>query len=133
MGRYIECKIGNEYETVWKYEFGVQDSEMHRISTELGIGEYHMVRHVYDESDKDGGEDVKYEYVSEDYEDHMDVDGDVLILTRSDIEKLEMQIQSLKKADASNADEWFIGMTEAIRDFIIEHSEQDRFVFEGEF
>jgi hypothetical protein len=130
MGRYIGCKIGDEYETVWKYGFGVQDSEMNRISTELGIGEYHMVRHVYDESEEDDGEDVKYEYVSEE---HMDVDGDVLILTRSDIERLEMQIQSLKKADASNADEWFIAMTEAIRDFIIEHSEQDRFVFEGEF
>ena len=126
MGRYINCKIGNKYEMVWKYGLGVQDSEMHRISTELGIGEYHLIRYMDDESE----EDLKYEYV---LEDQTDVDGDILILSRSDVEKLEVQIESLKKADMANANEWFIAMTEAIRDFIVEHSEQDRFVFEGEF
>ena len=116
MGRHIECKIGGNYEMVWKYGFGVQDSEMNRISTELGIGEYHLIRYVENES-QEGEEGVNYEYVPED---QTDGDGDILILSRSDVEKLEVQIQSLKKVDASNTNEWFIAMTEAIRDFMVE-------------
>jgi hypothetical protein len=134
VGRYINCKIDDEYETVWKYGFGVQSSEMHRISTELGIGEYHLIRYLDDESDEEDDGNLKYEYVPEAPTNSVnDVDGDILILDRSDVEKLEEQIQSLKKADMTNANEWFIAMVEAIRDFIVEHSEQDRFIFEGEF
>ena len=50
MGRYINCKIGNDYEIVWKYGLGVQASEMNRISIELGIGEYHLIRYMDEES-----------------------------------------------------------------------------------
>ena len=130
MGRYINCKIGDKYEIVWKYGLGVQASEMRRISTELDIGEYHLIRYMDDESEEEGEDNFKYEYVPED---QTDVDGDVLILSRSDVEKLKIQIQSLKKADTSNANGWFIAMTEAIRDFMVEHLEQDSFIFEGDF
>jgi hypothetical protein len=128
VGRYINCKIGNEYEIVWKYGFGVQDSEMYRIATELGIGEYHLIRYVDDENGKE--DDFIIEYV---LEDQTDVDGDVLILSRSDLGKLEEQIQALRKTNLTNSDEWFVAMLEAIQDFIVEHSEQERFIFEGEF
>jgi hypothetical protein len=137
VGRYINCKIGDEYETVWKYGFGVQNSEMHRITTELGIGEYHVIRYIYDDETEECNPNL-YEYVPKDRIEvdengDLNVDGDILILSRSDLEKLEEQIQSLKKTDLSEGNEWFIAMIEAIRDFIVEHSEQDRFVFAGEF
>ena len=45
MGRYITCKVGNEYKNVWKYGLGIQASEMHRVNTELGIGEYHPIQY----------------------------------------------------------------------------------------
>ncbi len=120
MGRYIECQVGREYEIVWKYGFGVQNSEMMRIHTELGLGEYHLIQ--YDEEE--------YQYVPED---EMDVDGDILILDRKDIPKLKEQIQLCKGKEKTEADQWYIGMLEAICNFMVEHPEQDQFVFEGEF
>jgi hypothetical protein len=125
MGRYISCKIGEEYETVWKYGFGVQNSEMYRICEELGIGEYYWVRYSGTE------EDPQYEYVSED--EMEDVDGDILILNRQDLDKLEQKIHLLKNSTPADTDQWFIAMLETIRDFMREHSEQDQFIFEGEF
>ncbi|MDJ0724204.1 MAG: hypothetical protein QNJ38_03745 [Prochloraceae cyanobacterium] len=125
MGRYINCQIGDEYEIVWKYGFGVQNSEMHRINTELGIGQYHLIRYLEDEN-----EDDEYEYLSEA---ETDVDGDILILSKGDVQKLEEQLELLKNSDRGDRDKWFIAMLEAIINFIREHSEQDTFIFEGEF
>jgi hypothetical protein len=132
MGRYISCKIGDEYEVVWKYEFGVQASEMYRINDELDIGEHHLIRYV-DDDDEDT--DPRYEYVFEGQSDGDDdrVDGDILILHQSDIAKLDTQLELLRKPDLSEEDELFIAMIEAIRDFISEHSAQDKFILEGEF
>jgi hypothetical protein len=98
MDRYIECMIDDEYETVWKYGLGVQNSEMSRINTELGIGEYHLIRYIDDDVD------IKYEYLSENHA-YEDIDGDILILHRNDFKKLEMQIQSLKKSDVTDEHE----------------------------
>jgi hypothetical protein len=67
MGRHINCMIGDEYESVWKYRFGVQNSEMHRITSDLGIGQYHSLGH-----------------------------SDTLILTRIDIEKIEEHGQTAR-------------------------------------
>jgi hypothetical protein len=128
MGRYINCKIGNEHEIVWKYRFGVQASDLHRISTELGIGEYHLIRYVDPKSKKED-EDFDYKYVTEDL---TDAYGDVLILSRSDVEKLDTQIQALKEVSTSDTNSLFIAMTEAIRYFMVKNSERDRFIFEGE-
>jgi len=54
-------------------------------------------------------------------------------LSRSDIQKLEQQIQLLKKSAKTYEDEWYIAMLEAIRNFMTEHPDQDKLVFEGEF
>jgi hypothetical protein len=127
MGRYINCKIAGKDEMVWKYVFGEQNSEMYRISEELAIGEYHLIRYT----------EESYEYVSEDdctfSEDGINVDGDVLILHQRDIEKLQQQIQRLKNSDQRTDNQWFIAMVESIINFMIEHSSQDDFIFEGEF
>lgn len=125
MGRYIECKIGDEYKIVWKYGFGTQASEMHRINTELGIGEYHLIRY----EDDDESESLKYVYTTE----HNDCDGDLLILNKSDLDLLEKNIKLLKESDKTASDEWYIAMLEAIVDFIREHSTQTQFMLEGEF
>jgi hypothetical protein len=97
MGRYINCEVNGESETVYKYVLGIQISEMHRISTELGIGEYHLIRNAYNEDDYENEEDdaqkPAYEYVDEQSD---DVDGDILILRRSDIEKLNENIDVLE-------------------------------------
>ena len=123
MGKCIECKIGDKYEMVWNYGFGSPNS-MHRVNTELGIGEYHLVRYIYKEDDAD----IDYEYVSADR-----ADGDILILSRIDIEKMEVQLQLLKTSITANENWLFIAMVEDIRAFIIEHSAQDRFIFECDF
>ena len=132
--RYISCQIGEEYIDVWKYRFGVQNSEMHRVSTELGIGEYHMIRYV-DNKDDDDNDDpqLKYEYISEDETEFDDIDGDILILSRSDLEKLDQQIKLLKKSESTEENKWFIAMLEAIRDFTFEYPQKNQFIFEGEF
>ncbi|MDB9517340.1 hypothetical protein PN466_10315 [Roseofilum reptotaenium CS-1145] len=92
MGRYINCKVNDDYKIVWKYGLGTQASEMYRISTELGIGEYHMIRYVENET----GEN--YEYINFNISIN-NSPGDVLILTRDDIDKIDRQIQLLKKSD----------------------------------
>lgn len=57
---------------------------------------------------------------------------DLLALSRDDVEKLEMQIQLLKKTEAVHEYTWFIAMLEGIRDFMIANSQQDEFILEGE-
>ncbi|MBD2183069.1 hypothetical protein H6S82_10520 [Planktothrix sp. FACHB-1355] len=127
MGRYINCFVGGEGKIVWKYGFGVQNSEMHRIYDELGIGEYKLVKDVDSQEDNLGKITNRiYEYT----DDWREADCDVLILTRSDIPKLEEKLAILK---AESNDEWYIGMIEAIRDFTIEHPDLQEFVFEGEW
>jgi hypothetical protein len=77
---------------------------MYRVSTELGIGEYHQINALEDR----------------------------LLLGRNDLEKLEAQIQTLQEALTDNADNRFIAMVEAFRDCIVENPEQDQFIFEGD-
>jgi hypothetical protein len=77
---------------------------MHRISTELGIGEYQQV----------GGLE------------------DRLILARSDLKNLEMQVQMLKETKTTDEDKWFIAMIEAIRDCILISPNQEQFIFESD-
>ncbi|BAY85910.1 hypothetical protein NIES267_54160 [Calothrix parasitica NIES-267] len=70
------CRVKNsnskrhkyERKIVWKYRFGSQPSEMHRIYDDLGIGKYSSNNSNLDE----------------------------LILNRSDIEKLEKEIIELE-------------------------------------
>ncbi len=77
---------------------------MYRISTELGIGEYHQIKALEDS----------------------------LILARSDLENLEAQIQTLKEAATTNEDKRFVAMVEAFRDCIAANPAQDQFIFEGD-
>jgi hypothetical protein len=137
MGRYINCEVNGESETVYKYVLGVQISEMHRISTELRIGEYHLIRYTYNEDDENEEEDTQkpaYEYVDEQSD---DVDGDILILRRSDIEKLNESIDILEANLASDQkdeeDGFYIAMIKAIRYFMIRYLNQEKFIFVGEF
>jgi uncharacterized membrane protein len=55
-----------------------------------------------------------------------------LILVRSDVERLQAQIQALKKTEMVHEDPWFITIIENIRDFMVANPEQDQFVFEGD-
>jgi hypothetical protein len=136
MGRYINCEVNGESETVYKYALGVQISEMHRISTELGIGEYHLIRYAYNEDDDENEDNQKpvYEYVDEQSD---DVDGDILILRRSDIEKLNENIAileaSLESGEKDEEDKFYIAMIKAIRYFMIRYLNQEKFIFVGEF
>ncbi|MFB2920729.1 MULTISPECIES: hypothetical protein [Aerosakkonema] len=127
MGRYINCFVGGEGKIVWKYGFGVQKSEMHRIYDELGIGEYKLVKDVdYQENNLEKITNRIYEYT----DDWREADCDVLILTRSDIVKLDEKLAIL---EAESNDRWYIGMIQAIRDFMIKHPNLEEFVFEGEW
>ncbi|MEO0868802.1 MAG: hypothetical protein AAFY17_10205, partial [Cyanobacteria bacterium J06642_11] len=66
MGRYITCTINGRIEDVYKYRFGLQASEMYRIAEELEIGIYHA-----------------------------GIDGDTLILQRSDMAILSHRLSVL--------------------------------------
>ena len=139
MGRYISCKVGSEYETVWKYGLGIQNSDMYRISSELGIGEYHMIRYREPDEESDG-DAASYDYITDApfseetaIDDWEDIDGDILILNKADIVALDCHLQRLQQLPEAHANRWFVGMIAAIRDFMVNHSDQDRFIFEGEF
>ncbi len=103
MSRLIGCEINSDCQVVWQYRFGCA-SDMERINTELGIGEYHQINALEDR----------------------------LILARNELEKLEAQIQTLKEAASVNEDRRFIVMVEAFRDCIVANPEQDQFIFEGD-
>lgn len=115
MGRYITCEINGCIEDVYKYAFGLQSSEMYRIADELNIGVYHE-----------------------------GIEGDTLILERSDIEPLKACVTELRKDsdkwfkdlqyDIENGKQiWYTLMVEAICDFMLKYPDQEKFVFEGEF
>jgi ADP-dependent phosphofructokinase/glucokinase len=127
MGRYIDCLVNGELKTVWKYVFGVQASEMGRIYHELGLGDYKYIISKEYETDNSGKTiNTIYEYSKEmNY-----IMGDELTLTREDLKELNDWIEILKN---ENKDQWYIAMLEAIRNFMFEHPEQQKFIFEGEF
>ncbi len=103
MSRLIGCEINSGCHIVWQYRFGCP-SDMYRINTELGIGEYHQINGIEDR----------------------------LILTRNELEKLEAQIQLLREAATANEDRQFIAMVESFRNCIVTNPEQDQFIFEGD-
>jgi hypothetical protein len=129
MGRYICCTVYSEDKTVLKYGSD-QKSEMHRINTEFNIGEFQMIQSDIDIGDNnDTG--LTYKYVSGNpSEIHRDVD--ILTLNRSDIKKLELQIQSIRASQLTTEKWLFLGVVVTIRDFIVEHPEQDEFIFVGD-
>jgi len=104
---------------------------MYRISTELGIGEYHLIGYVHNE-DEEYSDSGTIEYIDEPSE---DVEGDILILMRSDIPKLTEQISLLKAGldNREDEEEFYIAMIESICSFMNEHSQLDKFTFIGEF
>lgn len=134
MGRYINCEVNGESKEVYKYAFGDQPSEMYRIFTELGIGEYHLITYAYNEEEEDNEEaypkEPAIQYIDEQSD---DVEGDILILIRSDIERLNEQIDILAMNKRDKEDEFYMDMIEAICDFMNAYSEQDRFTFISEF
>jgi hypothetical protein len=103
MSRLIGCEINSGCQIVWQYRFRCP-SDMYRIHTELGIGEYHQINRLEDR----------------------------LILARDELEKLEAQIKTLKEITIVNEDREFITMVEAFRNCIVTNPEQDRFIFEGD-
>ncbi len=74
-------------------------------------------------------EDPKYRYVDE----NDDVDGDILILDRKDLELLEQKINLLKESDETALEKWYIAMLEAIANFMRQNPAQAQFILEGEF
>ncbi|MBP0010699.1 MULTISPECIES: hypothetical protein [unclassified Roseofilum] len=44
------------------------------------------------------------------------------------LDKIDRQIQLLKKSDKHGENKWFIAMLEAIRGFMLENSEQEKFI-----
>jgi hypothetical protein len=127
MGRYINCRINGEWKTAWKYVFGAQASEMSRIYEELEIGAYHPVYIQYLQTDK--GEQRIYEYL----ETRQGAQADILILSRSDIDKINEWIEVLKEIRIGKKDQYFVAVLEAIRNFMTNYPEHNEFVFEGEF
>jgi hypothetical protein len=128
MGRCIESKINGEWEFVWKYVFGAQSSEMYRIYEDLGIGEYHPVSIEY--KDDETGKHRVCEYL----ETRSGADADILILKQDDVIELSEWIEILREdSSLRKKDECFIAMLEAIRNFMLVHSEHDEIIFEGEF
>jgi len=105
---------------------------MYRIATELGIGEYHLIGYVHNE-DEEYSDSGTIEYIDEPSE---DVEGDILILLRSDIPKLTEQI-SILTADLDHKkdkeEEFYLAMIESIRNFMNQHPKLDKFTFIGEF
>lgn len=77
MGRRVYNQKG---EFVWKYVFGAQDSEQGRIADELGIGRYR---------NRELNATPNYQF------------GDLLMLSRKDIEKLVYTIKPLRRQIAS--------------------------------
>lgn len=69
MGRSIYC--GEDF--LWKYVLGEQVSEMYRINSELGIGEYSFTE-----------------------------DGDTLIIRQTDLEGLDRALTGLKPTQPQN-------------------------------
>lgn len=128
MGRYVECKINGHWEIVWKYIFGAQSSEIYRIYEDLGLGEYHPVRIEYKEDET--GKHPIYEYL----ETRSGADADILILKQSDVVELGEWVEVLK-TDSSlrKKDKYFIVMLEAILNFMLNHSDHEKIIFEGDF
>ncbi len=128
MGRYIQCRVNGECHSVWKYRFALQKSEMYRISTELNIGEYYLIRYLIENDETQ----PNYEYISkQEFNNSMEIGGDILILNRNDSKQLEIAIEKLKQS-SSNKDEWYLGMLEAISNFMNQQKQQEQFIFHGE-
>jgi hypothetical protein len=128
MGRCIEAKINGDWEFVWKYVFGAQSSEMYRIYEDFGIGEYHPICIEYREDET--GEHRVYEYL----ETRSGADADILILKQNDVVELGEWIEVLSGDNSlKKKDEYFIAMLEAIRNFMLVHSDHEEIIFEGEF
>jgi hypothetical protein len=125
MGRSISCRVNEKLETVWRYLFGSQPSEMYRIYEELGVGEYHPFRFEYEDDQVEG----IYEYLLT----RQGADGDILILDSTELEELNVYLQNLQ-ADAEKSKETrYIAMIIAIRDFMLRYPNQKEFVFESDF
>ncbi|MGL5080300.1 MAG: hypothetical protein ACRC8A_02320 [Microcoleaceae cyanobacterium] len=146
MGRYIECIAKEQWEIVWKYGFEPQNSEMHRIPQELGLGQYRWVGAVCEEKQEveelaalgmtefwpmefyeDGQLTVSYVFYIDQIEKAI---GDELRLTRLDFAPLGQQLEGLKQ---QRNYEPFVLMVEALWNFMNAHPNQEEFFFEGEF
>jgi hypothetical protein len=127
MGRHIQCKINDKWETVWRYVFGGQSSEMCRIYEELGIGQYHPVYINYIEAEN--GLSPSYEYL----ETRKGAQADVLILRQKDIADLGEWVEVLNEISKSDQEKWFAGMVEAIYIFMLRYADREEITFEGEF
>lgn len=103
MSRLIGCETNSGCQIVWQYRLGCP-SDMYRINTELGIGEYCQTNALEDR----------------------------LILARNELKKLEAQLQMLKEAATVNEDRRFIAMVEAFRDCMVANPKQDQFIFESD-
>jgi hypothetical protein len=125
MGRYIRCEVDGKSEMVWKYLFGSQPSEAYRIYEELGIGEYHPVCYDYENGENDRVQ-PPYKYLPT----RQGAPLDILILNREDLEELSSCLETLKTDGSKKAQ--YICMIEAIRDFVLKHPHQEKFIFESE-
>jgi hypothetical protein len=123
MSRYIECKLDDgSSATVWKYESGIQPFELSRIRKDLGIGDYYRERLVHDR---------RTGYRTERVKATESADFDILSLKREDIKKIDVRLVYIKQW-LLETDPHYIAMVEAIKNFMIAHTEQEIFVFRGE-
>ena len=123
MGRYVTC--GEDI--VWKYRFGVQPSELYRIEEELGVGKHFLFATEIDRSSQDGfrrrliekGNVTEYD----------DIEGDLLVLRKSDLSDLERHVERLAKDEP---EEDFTQMIRRIRDYLASAT-SDVVELKGEF
>lgn len=111
MSRYIRTKVGGKRQHVYKYLFGVQESEMHRISLEYGVGEYKWFKHLgYDE---ETGESI----LEETSNPRESFTGE-LHLEENDLPHLKSLVERLEYLDSLwDRDNFFTDMARAILDF----------------
>ncbi|MBW4659002.1 MAG: hypothetical protein KME15_10025 [Drouetiella hepatica Uher 2000/2452] len=124
MSRFIKCDVDGESRTVYQYLSGSQPCEAYRIHEEFGIGEYLCYEYEYGEDDY---AQLCYNYIPT----RQGAEGDMLILTREDIERLNSCLETLEADGSTEAR--YIWMIKAIRDFMLKYPHQARFIFNSEF
>ena len=123
MSRFIRCEVDGDSRTVYQYMSGSQPCEAYRIYEEFGIGEYLCYEYSYSKDDYQ----PRYNYIPT----RQGAEGDMLILTREDIEKLNSRIEILETDGSTEAR--YIRMVKAVRDFMLKYPHQAKFVFQSEF
>jgi hypothetical protein len=121
MGRLVTC--GDEI--VWKYVFGEQNSEIYRVSEEVGVGYHAFIKYGHDPM-----EDEEVSYVEVDPSKD-EFEADILRLKKSDLKKLRVFIEKNTKKPSlfqrilgkKPNEDFFVSMIAAFADYVEKHGD----------